>query len=199
VEPQQPSLAELLEKCHSGDELAWETLVVSYQGRVYGLAYHYLSNSEDARDLAQTVFIRIYQSLHLCISAEMFLPWILRITRNACIDHIRRRNVRPPARDIPAEESPVVDQGATPEENSISESRKRLLHRALHALSLINREVLLLKEIQGLSLEETATTMGVPIGTIKSRLHRARIELAEKVLQMTSQHEAGAWTEDGLV
>ena len=97
-------LAGLLERCRRGDELAWELLVRQFQGRIYGVAYHYVGNSEDARDLAQEIFVRIYQKLGQLPDADAFLPWSIRITRNACIDHLRRRKARPPAHDVPAEE-----------------------------------------------------------------------------------------------
>ena len=70
-------LGKLLERCRDGDELAWEALVRQYQARILGLAYHYLGNREEARDLAQEVFIRIYRNIHLCKGAEMFMPWVI--------------------------------------------------------------------------------------------------------------------------
>ena len=182
----------LLDRCRARDELAWEALVRQFQSRVYGIACHYLGSAEDARDLAQDVFIRIYNNLNSCPNAQVFLPWVIRITRNASVDHIRRAKVRPPASDIPAEVAhSLAAQGVNPEEQCALNSRRKLIHRALQQLSALNREVILLKEIQGLALEQIASLLEVPLGTIKSRSNRARLELAEKVLALERGGAAG--------
>lgn len=172
----------LLGLVRGGDELAWEAFVRHFQGRVFGLAYHYTAQAEDARDLTQDVFIRIYQHLPLIPDAEGCLGWIIHITRNACIDHLRRRKARPPLWDLPADELfDLSDPQANAEELHLEAVRKTMVHRALQELSDLSREILLLKEIQGLRLEEIATMLDVPLGTVKSRAHRARIELADKL------------------
>jgi RNA polymerase sigma-70 factor (ECF subfamily) len=178
-------LERLLDLVRTGDELAWEAFVRQFQGRVYGLAYHYAGQAEDARDLAQEVFIRIYQNLSQVPGAEGVLPWMLRITRNACIDHLRRRRARPPLWDLPVEELFHLKAGGlSPEEQQLEAARKGAVHRALRELTELNREVILLKEIQGLSFEEIASMLEVPLGTVKSRSHRARLELAEKLVAL---------------
>jgi len=178
----------VLERCKAGDALAWEALVRQYQSRIYGLAYHYVGNPEDARDLAQEVFVRIYQNLDDCVNAEMFLPWAIRIARNACIDQLRRKSARSHGRDIGLEEiADLPDPGNTPEQQWVADARKRLVYRALDELTALNREIILLKEIQGLQLEEIASLLKVPLGTVKSRCNRARIELARKVMALSSE------------
>ncbi|MFQ5601450.1 MAG: RNA polymerase sigma factor [Candidatus Krumholzibacteriia bacterium] len=186
-------LATLLERCRDGNELAWEALVRQHQSRVYGLALHYVGDAEEARDVAQVIFVRIYQNLDRCTDASRFVPWMIRIGRNACIDHLRRRKARPPGRDIPAVEMrDLASSDPGPEERLHRDSRQRLLHLAIQALSDLNREIILLKEIQGLSLEEIASMLNVPLGTAKSRSNRARLELARKVLALSGgQHGAG--------
>lgn len=174
-----PALQDLLRQ---GDPLAWEGFVRTHQGRVYGLAYHYTTQAEDARDLTQDVFVRVYQNLALLPDEDGWLPWILRITRNACIDHLRRRKARPPLWDVPAEElfhlsSPELN----PEEAHLERVRATMVHQALQELTDLNREILLLKEIQGLKVEAIAEILDVPVGTVKSRSNRARIELAQKL------------------
>jgi RNA polymerase sigma-70 factor, ECF subfamily len=175
-------LSTILERCCIGDELAWEALVRRFQARVYGIAYHYLGNAEDARDLAQEAFIRIYQNLAARSDAADFLPWIIRITRNACIDHLRRKKARPPAQDIAADDLLTLqDPGADPGQQYAADSRKRMVHCALHQMTGLNREIILLRDIQGLTLEEIASMLEVPVGTVKSRSNRARIELAHRL------------------
>lgn len=172
-----------LDLVRCGDELAWEAFVRFFQGRVFGLAYHYTAQAEDARDLTQDVFVRIYQNLALVPNEEGCLPWVIRITRNACIDHLRRRKARPPLWDLPADEMfDLRSSDLNPEEAHLEAVRKGMVHRALQELTDLNREVILLKEIQGLGIEEIAAILEVPVGTVKSRSNRARLELAEKLV-----------------
>ncbi len=162
--------AELLDHVRLGDELAWEQFVRQHQGRVFGLAYHYVGNRDEARDLAQDVFIRVYQNLARLPLEDGLQPWLLTITRNACIDHLRRRKARPPLWDIPVEDLYSLGAGGrNPEEEHQHAGDKALVHRALRELSDLNREIIVLKEIQGLALEEIARMLEVPLGTVKSR------------------------------
>jgi RNA polymerase sigma-70 factor (ECF subfamily) len=185
-------LSTLLRRCSSGDELAWEALLRQFQARIYGIAYHYVGNAEDARDLAQEVFVRIYQNLAVCPDEEGFLPWIIRITRNVCIDHLRRKNARPPMQDVAAEDLPSLRaSGGDPLQAYAEDSRKRLIHRALREMTELNREIILLRDIQGLALEEIASQLQVPIGTVKSRSNRARIELARRLAFLRSEFAGG--------
>jgi RNA polymerase sigma-70 factor, ECF subfamily len=179
-------LNKLLDRCLQGDELAWETLVRQFQGRVFGLAYHYTGNRDDASELAQDIFVRVYRNLSSCKTAEMFIPWLMRIARNLTIDHLRRKKARPQESDVPVEDLRDLPAGGkNPEEQWVENSRKRLISRALQELTQLNREIILLKEIQGLTMEEIATLLRIPLGTVKSRANRARIELAERVMALS--------------
>lgn len=183
-------LAPLLERCRSGDALAWEALVRRFQGRVYGLALHYLRNGEEARDVAQDVFIRVYQRLDSFEGGE-FLPWLLHVARNAAVDRLRRLRARPPLQDVSIEDGPqLAGSGASPEQASAEGERKRLLYRALGAVGAKHREILILKEIEGLKLEEISSMLGVPVGTLKSRSSRARLELAARVRDLDPSYGA---------
>jgi RNA polymerase sigma-70 factor (ECF subfamily) len=178
-------LSLILNRCKEGDAIAWEALVRQYQSRVYGIAYHFVGNAEDARDLAQEVFVRVYQRLNACTGAEMFFPWLIRIARNASIDHLRRRKARRQDRDVPLDAiADLPGRGNNPEQQWADDSRKRLIYRALEQLTDLNREIILLKEIEGMQLDEIASMLQVPLGTIKSRSNRARLELAQKVLAL---------------
>ncbi len=139
-------LSRILEHCRGGDELAWEMLVRRFQGRMFAIAVTYTGDREEARDLTQDIFIRVYRNLDGCRDEDRFLSWLVRIARNVCIDHLRRRKARPPARDIPVEEAWSLASGEpTPEERSEESSRRRLVGAALQELSEINREIILLK------------------------------------------------------
>ena len=179
-------LATLLERCRQNDELAWERLVRQHQARLYALVHHYVGNADDAHDLTQEVFVRIYRNLDACTEEKHFIPWTIRIARNACIDHLRRRKARPPAHDVAVDEMvDLASSGPRPDEALLADDRKRLVHLALRQLSELSREIILLKDIQDLSLEEIATMLDVPIGTVKSRCNRARIELARKIVTLS--------------
>ena len=176
---------DLIARCRQGDDLAWEALVRSYEGRVYAVAFHYLRNREEARDTAQDIFVKVYQNLHTLLDDKPFLPWLLRLARNACIDRIRRLRVRTPEREVAVESVPEIRAATpTPEEDSLRTARQRLVYRALGELTETNREMILLKEIQGLKLEEIASLLEVPLGTVKSRSKRARVQLGKAILTL---------------
>ena len=177
-------LADLVGRCRNGDALAWETLVRRFQARVFGLSCYYAGNREDARDLAQEIFVRIYQNLGYCRDDAAFVPWMLILGRNCCIDWLRRQKNRGPAKNgYPGPKEPL-DPGADPEESMEIGTRKRLIFRALAMLSLHSREMILLKEIQGLKINEISEILDIPPGTVKSRFGRARVELAKAVLKL---------------
>lgn len=175
--------ARLLEECRRGDGLAWETLVRSYQSSVIAVTRHYLGDLEEARDVAQDVFVRLYENLDSFSGGENFKAWLLRVARNASIDRIRRIKSRPPASDVPVDDAELASSD-DPEESSSRAAREALLHRAVARLGTQHREVVLLKEIHGLTLEEVAELLGLPLGTVKSRCNRARIELARILLSL---------------
>jgi RNA polymerase sigma-70 factor (ECF subfamily) len=178
-----PELDTLLERCRQGDDLAWEALVREYQGRIFGLSLHYMRDREEARDAAQEIFLRVYTRLDSLVEGEAFLPWLLRLARNCCIDRLRRREVRTPAFAVALDEAhALASPEPSPEEAALEQARLGardvLLHRALGELSEKNRQMILLKNRQELKLEEIAELLSLPLGTVKSRAHRARIELA---------------------
>lgn len=175
----------LLVRCRQGDDLAWEALVRQYQGRVYAVAYHFMGEREEARDVAQEIFIKIYRGLGSMREGDRFLPWMLRLARNCCVDRLRRLKVRTPPAEVPVEEAPqIAGRTPTPEDSSIEAARHGLLYKAIARLGDKNREMILLREIQELKLEEIAEMLGLPLGTVKSRSHRARLELAKVVRGM---------------
>ena len=156
-----------------------------FQARVYGLALHYVRNAEEARDVAQEIFVRIYRRLDSYREEDAFLPWMLRVGRNVCIDHLRRAKARPADSGMPLDDAPeIADPGVSPEGAWESGARRALVHRAMGRLSEPSREIILLKEIQGLPFEEIASMLDMPIGTVKSRSNRARLELARAVMAL---------------
>lgn len=181
-------LETLVAQCRAGDELAWEALVRRLQGRVYSLAYHYLRDREEARDVAQEAFIRLYRGLPRYDDAGSFPAWVARITRNCAIDRLRRLKVVPTHAAEPVEAVDAPGQQATalpdPESAALAGQRVDQLRAALDGMSSINREIIELKELHGLELREIADMLSIPLGTVKARSHRARIELASRMLQL---------------
>jgi RNA polymerase sigma-70 factor, ECF subfamily len=172
-------VGELLDRCRAGDDLAWEALVRRFQPRVFGLATLYLTDREEARDCAQDVFIRLYRRLDDCRDAATFVPWLLHVTRNAAIDRQRRRRARPAGHSVPLEvAATAADPAPGPAETLAVNRRRHRVRAALDRLGALNREIVILKEIQGLSFEAAAGILGIPVGTAKSRANRARLELA---------------------
>jgi RNA polymerase sigma-70 factor (ECF subfamily) len=181
----------LLERCRRGDDLAWEALVRRYEARVFGVALHYLRDRDEARDAAQDAFVKVYRGLGSLDAAEAFVPWLLRLARNCAIDRLRRLRVRRPAAAVPAEEAAEVpDPGPSLEEALLGDARRALVYRALGTLSEGNREMILLKDIQQMKLEEIAGLLAVPVGTVKSRSSRARLELARAVRRLDPSYGA---------
>lgn len=178
-------LAALIARCRQGDPLAWEVLVRRYQSRVLAVADAYVGDREEARDLAQEIFLRVWRNLDACREPERFEAWLLRIARNASLDALRRRQARPPRQDLPVESAhALADPAPGADARWQDEVRRRLLLRALDALSPLNRELIILKEMQDLPLEEIADMLEVPLGTVKSRASRARLELARALREL---------------
>ena len=181
----------LLLRCRQGDAHAWEALVRRFQARIYGFALHYLRDPEEARDAAQEILIKMYQSLSGIRDGRTFLPWMLRLARNCCIDRIRSRKARP--HDCLATAEVGVEHASlepSPEESMLEDARRSLLYRALATLTAANREIVLLKDIEQLQLSDISTRLGLPLGTVKSRSNRARSELAKAVRSLEAAAEA---------
>lgn len=182
-------LAPLVRRCQAGDEAAWEALVRSQQGRVFALACHYVGDRDEAHDLAQECFVRVFQQIGQLEDPERFVSWMLRIVRNAAIDRSRRRKARPPAQDVPADEMySLASDSPTPEDDAELASSKRLVHRALGFLGFEHREIVMLKDIQGMEFEQISKLLDLPVGTLKSRSHRARSALARQIQRLSEVH-----------
>ena len=181
----QLELDDLLARCHAGDELAWEAFVRRFQGRIYSIAYSYSGNPDDARDLAQDIFVRLFSSRRQWATAEGFVPWLVATSRNLAVDFLRRQRARTAATEVGLDAAAELTGASLDPEAQVTANRRRsLVWQALRRLTHISRETIILRDIQGLSLGEVATTLSIPIGTAKSRTSRARIELAQQVFAL---------------
>lgn len=176
---------QLLLKCRAGDWKAYEPIVRAYEGRVYGLALGLLRDPEDARDLVQDALVRAFQSLDLYDPDRPFLGWLLGISRNLCIDFLRRR--RNNVRIEDPEDGPTLqlpDPSAESDRESIQEETRSALWQAMDSLSDEHREVLVLKDVQELEYAEIARILNIPQGTVASRVYYARKALRESLERM---------------
>ena len=172
----------LVERCLGGDDSAWEELLRQHTRRVYGLCYRFTGRDSEAQDLTQDVFVRVFRALGGFRSTEgSFATWLTRLTRNLLIDHYRRtRNER--VTDSIEEQLPRVEEGfvamSRPDSALAGREASELLQGALAKLSPELRETIILRDLQDMEYREISQILGIPEGTVKSRLNRGRAELA---------------------
>ena len=174
--------SQLVERCLSGDETAWEDLVKAHTRRVYAICYRFTGKDSEAQDLTQEVFLRVFRSVKSFRAGEgSFNVWLSRLTRNLLIDHYRRTKMER-ATDSIEDQLPVLEEKTALESRTDSllagREASELLQGALTRLSPELRETVILRDIEELEYREIAQVLNVPEGTVKSRLNRGRAELA---------------------
>ena len=185
---------DVVARCRQGDETAWRELVGRHTRRVFGIAYRFVGRVDEAEDLTQDIFVKVFQSLDRYRESDgAFSTWVGTVARNHAIDDYRRRREER-ARRI--EDPAVMDRVPAGEESVLRslerEDQKQLVHRGLRALPVELREALILCDLQGLSYDEVAATLKIPLGTVKSRINRGRLELARRLLSARRRREAGS-------
>ena len=170
---------ELISAYVGGDPRAFDAIVDRYERRVYGVALRMCGDAEDARDVTQEVFVNALRALRTFRGDAQLSTWFHRVAINASYDHARKRKRRL-AQPID-DEHDRADEGPGPEESAVAASRAAAVHRALAAISAEHRAVIVLHDLQGLDYPEVAEALGIPLGTVKSRIHRARVELAKRL------------------
>jgi RNA polymerase sigma-70 factor (ECF subfamily) len=185
----------LVRRCVAGDAVAWEEIVQRYHRRIYNICYRFAGSADDAQDLAQEVFIRMYRTLN-SYDAERgaFMTWVTTLTRNLLVDHFRKtKNDRlTDSLDASASSEPdamplsdrIPDEGPAPDSGVQSRETRDVVHQALQKLSPELREAVILRDLQDMDYREIATVLKVPEGTVKSRINRGRAELG-RLLQRT--------------
>jgi RNA polymerase sigma-70 factor (ECF subfamily) len=180
----------LLRRCLSGDAAAWEDIVRRYQRRIYNICYRFAGSAEDADDLTQEVFIKMYKTLNSYdVERGAFLTWVTTITRNLLVDHFRKGKHDRLTDSLdanPAQEEDGRSLGeqiedkstASPAEQVRSREAGEAVHEALQKLSPELREAVILRDLQDMDYKEIAGVLKVPEGTVKSRINRGRAELA---------------------
>lgn len=176
---------QLIQQCLRGNRAAFEELVRRYGDRLFNTVFRLLGNTEDAQDVVQEAFINAYQSLHTFRRDSQFFTWLYRIAYNTAVSHKRKHKGTVSIEASRNGESGVgIDPLDVSEHNQPGNAmqkaeEERGIQKALNQLSPEHKEVLVYKEIEELKYEEIAEILGVPVGTVRSRLHRARLELRE--------------------
>ncbi|MCL6531802.1 MAG: sigma-70 family RNA polymerase sigma factor [Armatimonadetes bacterium] len=183
---------QLIERAKQQDESAFAQIVNLYADKLYNYIVRMLGNPHDAEDVLQEVFLRAYQGLPSFDGRASLSTWLFRIAHNLCIDHYRKQERRVKTVSIYQDNPDEADEGAEewefpdtqtpdPMQAVLDRELQEVVERALESLSPKLKSVLLLYDMEGLSYEEISQSLGIPMGTVKSRLHLARSEIQKKV------------------
>jgi RNA polymerase sigma factor (sigma-70 family) len=191
---QSASTDELIQRCLEGDQRAWDTLVHQHWRRVFNVAYKFVGTHDGAEDLSQEIFLKIFKSLRTFDRRANFQTWIVSISRNLCIDHYRsvRKERETIDRGVDAGELSPVSRTRSPQAVLERQNQVRLLRDALQGLSPSLRTAVLLRDIRELTYQEIADRLGLPEGTVKSRINRGRTELARQIERLRPRRERAA-------
>ena len=185
----------LVRRCVAGDAAAWEEIVQRYHRRIYNVCYRFAGDADNAQDLTQEVFIKMYRTLTTYDSGKgAFMTWVTTITRNLLVDHFRKSKgdrITDSLDSAPSEREDaqplseqIADRALPPDAAVQSRETGEMVHLALQKLSPELREAVILRDLQDMDYREIATALRVPEGTVKSRINRGRAELA-RLLQRT--------------
>jgi RNA polymerase sigma-70 factor (ECF subfamily) len=185
----------LVRRCIAGDSAAWEDIVQRYHRRIYNICYRFAGTSDDAQDLTQEVFIKMYRTLgSYDVTKGAFMTWVTTVTRNLLVDHFRKTKqdrVTDSLDAAPSEHedaqplsSQIADASRSADDHVQSRETRDAVHQALQKLSPELREAVILRDLQDMDYKDIAGALKVPEGTVKSRINRGRAELA-RLLQRT--------------
>jgi RNA polymerase sigma-70 factor, ECF subfamily len=197
---EEQQTVQLVRRCLTGDSSAWEEIVRLHHRRIYNLCYRFTNSAEDAQDLSQDVFVRVYRTLSSYNASKgAFTTWLTTLTRNLLVDHFRRSKQERITDSIDAglreEEDSLSlsdrleDPGPTPDDRLASKETQKLVQQALARLSPELREAVILRDLQDFDYKEIALVLRVPEGTVKSRINRGRTELARLLSRNKKQGE----------
>jgi len=172
----------LVDRCRQGDDDAWREFVDRFGSKVYSVAYHFTLNREDAEELSQEIFLKTFENLHRYDGTFPLVAWLLSLSRNLCIDRYRRRKREKSFRFVSDEAVlPLLKSDDDPASETLKRERTKLLFWALAEIPEDLAEILVLRDLDGLAYEEIGKALDLPDGTVKSRLFRARAEVAKRI------------------
>lgn len=174
---------EIIERCLKGDQVAWGLIVDRHRRKVFNLAYRFVGRHDEAEDLTQDIFVKIFKALHTFDRRANFQTWLISISRNLCIDHYRsvRKERTTMARDVDASELTPASRERGPLAQLEQSDLKEIIRRAMAELPDALRVAVTLRDLQEFSYQEIADQLHLPEGTVKSRINRGRIELARQI------------------
>lgn len=177
---------DLIIQAQAGDRHSFDQLVAKAYPLVFNTAYRILGDYDAAADATQTSFVRAYRSLRTFRRSSSFTTWLYRIVSNVCLDMVRRQKRQAQSLTLDAGGEPFVerdipDERAMPERTAMETELQKAVHRALGKLRMDHRVVLVMYDLAGFSYEEIAEMLKLPLGTVKSRLNRARLALREEM------------------
>lgn len=183
----------LVERCLTGDQQAWEQIVRQHWRKVYNLAYKFVGKHDEAEDLTQDIFVKIFKALKTFDRRANFQTWLISISRNLCIDHYRsvRKERETMARDVDASELSPASKERSPLALAEHSDLRELLRKALGELPETLRTAVVLRDLQEFSYQEIADQLKLPEGTVKSRINRGRLELARQVRKLQAEMPGG--------
>jgi RNA polymerase sigma-70 factor (ECF subfamily) len=185
----------LVERVQKGDRRAFDLLVRKYQHKVIGLISRYVNNYAECEDVAQEAFVRAWRAIGSFRGESAFYTWMYKIAVNTAKNHLVAMGRRPPTDDIAAEDAVFLtgaermQEGATPERELLRQEIEQTVFRTVQALPEELRTAITLREVDGLSYEEIAEAMGCPIGTVRSRIFRAREAIDQQLRPLLSDRE----------
>lgn len=190
----------LIERCLGGDQVAWEQIVRQHWRKVFNLAYKFVGRHDEAEDLTQDIFLKIFKALKTFDRRANFQTWLISISRNLCIDHYRsvRKERETMARDVDASVLVPVSRERGPYAELEQVDLKHLIRLALAELPPTLRQAVVLRDLQEFTYQEIADQLGLPEGTVKSRINRGRLELARQLKRLQTQGSARPTPRGGL-
>jgi RNA polymerase sigma-70 factor (ECF subfamily) len=186
----------IIQRCLNGDQSAWEEIVRLHWKRVFHIAYKFVGRHDQAEDLTQDIFLKLYRSLNTFDRRANFQTWLVSVSRNLCIDHYRsvRKERETINRDVDATQLKPVSTGQSPYAALEHRDRVTLLRTALERLAPPLRIAVMLRDLQELSYNEIADRLQLPEGTVKSRINRGRTELARQIHLLREAQDAARRT-----
>ena len=183
----------LIEQCLGGDQAAWDTIVRQNWRKVFNVAYKFVGKHDEAEDLTQDIFLKIFKALATFDRRANFQTWIVSISRNLCIDHYRsvRKERQTIARDVDSNDLQPASPERGPYAAAEHQDLRELLRVSLGKLPPTLRTAVVLRDLQELSYQEIAERLRLPEGTVKSRINRGRLELARQLRRLQDKQPAG--------
>ena len=182
---------ELIERCLRGDQVAWESIVRQHWRKVFNVAYKFVGKHDEAEDLTQDIFLKVFKSLETFDRRANFQTWLISVSRNLCIDHYRSVRKERETIDRAVDPGQLTPASSDAGPHAVLEQRDRvvLLREAMQSLPDALRTAVLLRDIQELTYQEIADRLALPEGTVKSRINRGRTELAKQIRRLRDNQD----------